>query len=306
MSSKLFRFAILTIRKKVHGKYFFERVERLKTVTFLSFIIPILFLNLQCIQIFGHSFTTDDSIYLLTLIKKAETELDLAKENYPTNITLSLDHSEEAARFVADTFYTDEDVANDDEFTERYNKEISAANSTSDALVIATLIDEALREYSDSIDLSFDITNMSNLLYILPLKNENHSINKNLLDETTVVKDFLNAGSEDNYSLLKDVKNIDRNEIKKIFSSNTTVNEYSDYQSALAIALEINKLFHIDLKSFDGINKQNIRDITKLEEDLTYFYSLLNNKASPADVMKIVHLEIQPTLQKVFSLKTIM
>ena len=127
-----------------------------------------------------------------------------------------------------------------------------------------------------------------------------------ILEETTVVKDFLNAGPEDNYSLLKDVKNIDRSEIKKIFSSNNTVNEYSDYQSALAIALEINKLFQIDLKSFDGINKQNIRDITKLEEDLTYFYSLLNNKSSPADVMKIIHLEIQPTLQKVFSLKTIM
>jgi len=133
---------------------------------------------------------------LLTLIKKAETELDLAKENYPANITLSLDHSEEAARFVADTFYTDEDIANDDEFTERYNKEISAANSTSDALVIATLIDEALREYSDSIDLSFDITNMSNLLYILPINNEKQSINKTLLEETTIVENFLNAGQD--------------------------------------------------------------------------------------------------------------
>jgi hypothetical protein len=85
----------------------------------------------------------NDSIYLLTWIKKAETELDLAKENYPSNITLSLDPSEEAARFVADTFYSDKDVANDYEFSQRYNKEISTANSTSDALVIATLIDEA-------------------------------------------------------------------------------------------------------------------------------------------------------------------
>ena len=50
---------------------------------------------------------------LLTLTKKAETELDLSKENYPVNITLSLEYSEEAARFVDDTFYTDEDVAND-------------------------------------------------------------------------------------------------------------------------------------------------------------------------------------------------
>lgn len=145
----------------------------MKTVTLLSIIIPLLFLNSQCFEIFGHSFTTDDSIYLLTLIKKAETDLDLAKENYPSNITLSLDHSEQAARFVADTFYTDKDVANDYEFSQRYNIEISAGNSTSDALVIATLIDEALREYSDSIDLSFDITNMSNLLYILPINDVN-------------------------------------------------------------------------------------------------------------------------------------
>ena len=57
--------------------------------------------------------TIDDSIYLLPLIKKAETELDLPKENYPANITLSLEHPEEASRFVAYTFYTEEDVAND-------------------------------------------------------------------------------------------------------------------------------------------------------------------------------------------------
>ena len=140
----------------------------MKVKIFILLIIPLLFLNSQCIGVFGHSFTTDDSIYLLTLIKKTETELDLAKDTYPSNITLSLDHSDNAARLVADTFYTDEDVANDNDFIQRYNKEIATTNATSHALVIATLIDEVLREYSVSIDLSFDMTNMSNLLYILP------------------------------------------------------------------------------------------------------------------------------------------
>jgi hypothetical protein len=70
---------------------------------------------------FGHSFTTDDSTYLLTLIEKTKTELELAKKNYPSNITLSMDHSSNAARFVADTFYTDEDVANDSDFAKEYN-----------------------------------------------------------------------------------------------------------------------------------------------------------------------------------------
>ena len=61
-----------------------------------------------------------------------------------------------------------------------------------------------------------------------------------------------------------------RSEIKKIFSSNNIVNEYSDYQSDMAIVL-IYKWIQTNLKAFDGINKQNIRDITKLEEDLFLF-----------------------------------
>ena len=70
---------------------------------------------------------------------------------------------------------------------------------------------------------------------------------------------------------MEDGKDFDGSEIKKIFSSNNIVNEYSDYQSDMAIVLEIYKLVQTNLKSFDGINKQNIKDITKLEEDLTYF-----------------------------------
>jgi hypothetical protein len=269
-------------------------------------IIPSLLLNFQYIGIFGHSFTTDDSIYLLTLIKKTETELDLAKDTYPSNITLSLDHTDNAARLVADTFYTDEDVANDNDFIQRYNKEIDTANATSHALVIATLIDEVLREYSDSIDLSFDMTNMSNLLYILPKNGDQQSMNRNSLDETNLLRDFLDSGNEGVNNYLKNgTESIDYKEINKIFSSNNSINQYSNYQTAVAIALEINELFQTNLKYYEGLNKNNIKDITKLEEDLNYFYSLLNNNLSPAELMKIVHLEIQPTLQKVFNLKTI-
>ena len=86
--------------------------------------------------------------------------MELAEKNYPSNITLSMDHSDNAARLVYDTFYADEDVANDDEFTKRYNQEIKKANSTAHALVVATLVDDVLRNYADSIDLNFDLTSM--------------------------------------------------------------------------------------------------------------------------------------------------
>ena len=278
----------------------------MKVKIFILLMIPLLVLNSQCIGVFGHSFTTDDSVYLLTLIKKTETELDLAKDTYPSNITLSLDHSDNAARLVTDTFYTDEDVANDNDFIQRYNKEIVTANATSHTLVIATLVDEVLREYSDSIDLSFDMTNMSNLLYILPRNGDTQSTNKTSLEDSNMLKDFLDSGKESVKDYLNNGKEgINYNEINKIFSSDNTVNQYSNYQRAMAIALEISELFQTTLKYFEGLNKSNVKDITKLEEDLNYFYSLINNKSSPAELMKIVHLEIQPTLQKVFNLKTI-
>jgi hypothetical protein len=53
----------------------------------------------------------------------------------------------------------------------------------------------------------------------------------------------------------------------------------------VAIVFEISELFQSTLKYFEGLNKSNIKDITKLEEDINYFYSLINTKSSPAELM---------------------
>ena len=145
------------------------------------FIISIFFILVgpQQFRVFGHSFESDDSIYLLSLIEKTQTELELAMKNYPSNVTLSMDHSDDAARLVYETFYADEDVANDGEFAKRYNQEISKSNITSNALVVVTLVDEVLRNYADSINLTFDLTNMSNLLYIIPTNPNNNNNTSN-------------------------------------------------------------------------------------------------------------------------------
>jgi hypothetical protein len=176
---------------------------------------------------FGHSFTTDDSIYLLTLIEKTKTELELAKKNYPSNITLSIDHSDNAAKFVADTFYTDEDVANDGDFANRYNQEVSNSNTTSNALVVVTLVDEVLRNYADSIDLNFDLTNMSNLLYVIPTTTKTNSNNKSALGklESSYLIDTLdnleaNAVSSKDYS-----------DNSLLFLAKQTINNYADYET---------------------------------------------------------------------------
>ncbi|HJT85670.1 MAG TPA: hypothetical protein VJ697_14405, partial [Nitrososphaeraceae archaeon] len=68
---------------------------------YLSIIsISLLLANFYPFSVFGHDFQSDDSITFLTLLEKTKTALELAKKNYPSNITLSMDHSDDAARLI--------------------------------------------------------------------------------------------------------------------------------------------------------------------------------------------------------------
>lgn len=250
---------------------------------------------------FGHSFESDDSITFLTLMEKTKTELELAKKNYPANITLSMDHADNAARLVYESFYADDNVANDYEFTERYYQESSNSNVTSKALLVVTLVDEVLRNYADAIDLNFDLTNMSNLLYVLPTTKTNSNSNYNLPDldnlESSYFVDILNNSENTNKN--KDIENN-----KTLFITNHSIINYAKYETAKSLAMKINTLFQLYLKSFIGLDKAKLKDVTKLEDDFNEFYSMINKNSSPADIMKKVHLDIQPTMQKVYNLKT--
>ncbi len=268
------------------------------SLSIISIFLLLVVASSYLFNAFGHSFTTDDSTYLLTLIEKTKTELQLANKNYPSNITLSMDHSENAARLVYDTFYADEDIANDDEFTKRYNQEITKANSTAHALVVVTLVDDVLRNYADSIDLNFDLTNMSNLLYVIPTTTNSNNNKSNLNElERSYFLDILN--NSENNSV-----NTDKNNNNPLFIGNQSIINYADYETAKLLTMKISTSFQLYLKSFIGLDKTKLDDITKLEDDFYEFYSMINEKSSPADIMKKVHIDIQPTMQKVYNLKT--
>jgi hypothetical protein len=270
----------------------------IKPYLFIIFIVFIL--SSQHFSAFGHSFESDDSVYLLTLIEKTQTELELAKKNYPSNVTLSMDHSDDAARLVYETFYADEDVANDGEFAKRYNQEISKSNITSNALVVVTLVDEVLRNYADSIDLTFDLTNMSNLLYIIPTNpNNNNNTSNESIDklESSFFTNVFNNTENSNV-------NVNNSDSKNpLFLTNHTIMNYAKHETAKTLAMKINTLFQLYLKSFIGMDKTKLNDVSKLEDDFYKLYSMIDKNSSPAEIMKKVHIDIQPTMQKVYNLK---
>ena len=268
-------------------------MKKINVIEFTSiFIIAIFVISFSMVdqlsQVFAHSFTSDDSSYFLGLDKRTKVELELAEKNYPLNITLSMDHSDNAARLVDDIYYADDDIVEDNDFIKRYNKEISSSNSTTYALVVADLLDEVLRGYADALVIDTDLTNMSNLVLLDELKNltkqpELTSISSNNSD---------NEGSVSEHS--------------KLLSTNNSIFNYADYETAKALLVEIKNIFENHLKSSsNNATSQSIIPISKLEKDLEKLTNIIHhNNGSPAEVMELVHLQIHPSLQKGFGLQT--
>jgi hypothetical protein len=235
----------------------------------------------QISHVFAHSFNTDDASYFLSIDKRTKVELELAAKNYPLNITLSMDHSDNAARLVYDIYYIDEDIVEDSDFTKRYNKEITSSNSTTYALVVADLLDEVLREYAEAIVVDIDLTNMSNLALLDNMKNLTTQAARSENDAPTL-----------NYT--------------KFFSNNNPIFNYANYETAKALLVEIKDIFDNQLKSSsNNVTNQSIDVILTLEKDLEKLSNLINNNnGSPAEVMELVHLQIHPSLQAGFGLQT--
>ena len=268
-------------------------MKKINVIEFTSiFIIAIFVISFSMVdqlsQVFAHSFTSDDSSYFLGLDKRTKIELELAEKNYPLNITLSMDHSDNAATLVDEIYYADDDIVEDNDFIKRYNKENSSSNSTTYALVVADLLDQVLRGYADALVIDTDLTNMSNLVLLDELKNQTKqpeltSISSNNSD---------NEGSVSEHS--------------KLISTNNSIFNYADYETAKALLVEIKNIFENHLKSSsNNATSQSIIPISKLEKDLEKLTNIIHhNNGSPAEVMELVHLQIHPSLQKGFGLQT--
>jgi len=98
-----------------------KKVNRLKYISMFTIALFLFSFSMvyQLSYVFAHSFSTDDVSYFLGLDKRTKVELELAEKNYPSNITLSMDHSDNAARLVYDIYYVDDDVVDDNDFIKR-------------------------------------------------------------------------------------------------------------------------------------------------------------------------------------------
>src|ERR671910_343801 len=139
-----------------------------KEITILILILGMVFAGLANSNnnqlTYAHNFTPNSLSTFITLVYRAQVELSLANGSFPLNVTIALDHAEDAAQLIDDAYYFDEEIVDDADFTRKYNEALNSRNSTIHALVIANIIDQILREYGKAFDIGYDLTNMSNMM----------------------------------------------------------------------------------------------------------------------------------------------
>ena len=231
--------------------------------------------------VYAHYFSKDDAALFFTLIHQINVETQLVNTNFPSNVTLAIEHAENTAELLNEVYQFSEGIADDTDFIREYNEQLNNINSTVQALILANVVDEILRNYGDALEVDYDLTNMSNIVM------------SNMSRSTTMMID----DSMKNSSMIREKTNS--------MTNNIIVN-VANYQTAQALSDKAQQIFNEDIKPIAAEPTSNVTTfIIKLENGLTELRNAVNNGAAPMDVMMIVHTQIHPNLQKAYNLQLV-
>jgi len=278
-------------------------------------------------NVYGHTFTPNESASFLSLVDQLRVESELVQISLRNdNLSLSREHANKSAALltsnvtkeiaeqnqrIADDLSTaindlqnissteqkksaDQLVGNIDAIlgeavTTRIEQD-QRTNSTIQALAFASLINNILTEHGDAYAVEYDLTNMSNMARL-----ENNT--------SMVMSGMPNGGNNsdsnmDSMNMSPSTMMNEDNETKRNYS----LVDITDYRSAQALAAKALEIFNVELKPMAPNNATAF--VANLENGLIQLNSSIRSKASPIDIMMIVHTQIHPNLLETFSLET--
>ena len=278
-------------------------------------------------NVYGHIFTPNESASFLSLVDQLRVESELVQMSLINdNLSPAREHANKAAALLtsnvtkeiaeqnqrvaddlsmaindlqnissteqkksADQLVSNIDAILGEAVATRIEQE-QRTNSTIQALAFASLVNNILTEYGNAYAVEYDMTNMSNMallgnntsMVMSGMANDGNNSNSNMGSMNMSSSTMMNEDNETNrnYSLV----------------------DITDYQSAQALAAKALEIFNVELKPMAPNN--SIAFVTNLENGLTQLNSSIRSKASPMDIMMIVHTQIHPNLLEAFNLET--
>ena len=297
--------------------------------------------NNSFLNAYGHTFSPNESASFLAFVDQIQIESELVQTNLANGSTsLAQEHAKKAGSLLTSNITSEiaeenQRVAN--ELTRAINdlRDISLSpqqvgsidqlvsdidsilgeaestrieqedleNATIQALAFADLVNSILENYGNAYAVDFDMTNMSNMVM-------NGQSNNNM---STMTMSNMNTNGNDNDSN-KEMNSMNMSSSSTVvgmdvgggegsesgINSSSLVN-LTDYQSAQALAAKALEIFNTELKPMAPNNSS--ASLTNLENGLSKLNDSIRNKASPMDIMMIVHTQIHPNILQAFNLR---
>jgi hypothetical protein len=234
---------------------------------------------------YAHSFLVNNDATLVTLIEQIKAETQLVNTNFLSSNNISAQvHAQNAAELIntlEDNMTQGSQPSSD--ISQIYDN--GQRNTTTLALVVANIVDEILRKYGTAFDIGYDLTNMSNMGGMINMTNMDMNMDMKTIQPST------------NNNTLKGHSNMSM----MMTENNPALVSIHDYESSQVLANNINEVFEEDLRPQSSVSETV--NVDKLERNLKQLEHSIVNKASPEDLMEIVHIQIHPTLQQVYDLE---
>jgi hypothetical protein len=241
--------------------------------------------------VLAHDFSTTDDSSLVTLVEEIKAETQLVIADFLSNNNNSADvHARNAAGLikVLENNITQTSPPSSD-ITQIYDR--GQQNSTTLALVVANIVDDILRKYGSAFAVGYDMTDMSNMInmdMMMPKmdKGSPHSMNMMTTTNVTNGTNIVSAGnSKTSMSMENDLVLVNIN----------------DYESAKVLSSNIKDQFSTQLRPRSLVNETT--NLNGLENSLEKLEHAIITKALPQTMMDLVHIQIHPTLQRVYDLE---
>jgi hypothetical protein len=242
---------------------------------------------------YAHDFLVNNDVTIVTLIEQIKAETESINTNLLSDNNASAQiHARNAAELLNQLEDNMTEASEQSSSAQIYENE--KKDSTSLALVIANIVDEALREYGRAFDIGYDLTNMSNMESMRMSNMDGvggRSSFSSSMNMTTLQTSASGNMSEGHFNM--STPTMTRNDLKLVSVQN--------YETSQILADVVNELFEEELRPRSSVNET--ANIDKLERNLELLDQAIVNKASPEALMEIVHVQIHPTLQQVYDLE---
>jgi hypothetical protein len=166
-------------------------------------------------------------------------------------------------------------------------------DTTIQPLAFADLVDSVLINYGNAYAVGFDMTNMSNMAMM--------GGNSSDMTMDGMAKDYDNNNTNNGMRSMNISSHTMMN-MESETNGNYSLVDMADYQSAQALAAKALEIFNVELKPMTS-NNNTTAFIVNLENGLTQLNNSIRNRASPIDIMMIVHTQVHPNLLEGFNLE---